>query len=49
MGDVLSYSFHLGRNKNKSKSNMQNQNSSLPIKYEFDVANVMKSFLKPNK
>ena len=35
--------------KNKSKSNMQNQNSSLPIKYEFDVANVMKSFLNPNK
>jgi len=28
---------------------MQNQNSSLPIKYEFDVANVMKSFLNPNK
>ena len=24
---------------------MQNQNSSLPVKYEFDVANVMKSFL----
>jgi hypothetical protein len=28
---------------------MQNQNSSLPVKYEFDVANVMKSFLNPNK
>ena len=27
----------------------QNQNSSLPVKYEFDVANVMKSFLNPNK
>ncbi len=28
---------------------MQNQNSSLCIKNEFDVANVMKSFLNPNK
>lgn len=25
---------------------MQNQNSSLPVKYEFDVANVMKSFFE---
>lgn len=28
---------------------MQNQNSSLPVKYEFDVANVMKSFLNPDR
>ena len=28
---------------------MQNQNSSLCVKNEFDVANVMKSFFNPNK
>ena len=28
---------------------MQNQNSSLPVKYEFDVANVMNSFFSQNK
>ena len=28
---------------------MQNQNSSLPVKYEFDVANVMKSFLNKTR
>ena len=28
---------------------MQNQNSSLPVKNEFDVANVMKTFMNPNK
>ena len=28
---------------------MQNQNSSLRVKNEFDVANVMKSFFNPNK